>query len=205
MGPHPITQYLTQEQSYPFHATSSFNWVCSQSSPIFRNDCGSRGNPVNTTHSYKRTSKGKGGSSSPQTKDHSPWRAQTPQNKAEAWIRETHQGRSSNTWGQMAFCSEQHVPIYPCALRSQIQFPGGKRLLVFSQKVSSHGQSDRIWSHNSINQKCNLLPRARKQRTVKSLETQQPHFLWVGHPAHRIHIRWSSLAEVRAPILIPGS
>lgn len=113
MGPHPITQHLTQKQSCPSHASPSFNWVCSKSSPIFRNDRGSTANPVNTTHSYKRTSMGKGGSSSPHPEDHSPWRAPTPQNKAEVWIRETHQRRSSNTWGQMAFCSEQHVPRYP--------------------------------------------------------------------------------------------
>ena len=78
--------------------------------------------------------------------------------------------------------------MYPDTLRSQIQFSGGKRLLVLSQKVSSYRQIDRIRSHNSISQKCNLLPRVSSKEQWSHVVTQQPRFLWVGRPAHRIHV-----------------
>lgn len=119
---------------------------------------------------------GKGGSSSPHPEDHSPWRAPTPQNKAEKL-----------TKGDPATLEDRWLSaansMYPGTLRSQIQFPGGKRFLVLSQKVSSHGQIDRIRSHNSINQKCNLLPRVRQQRTVKPCGASAATFPLNGVPS----------------------
>lgn len=77
--------------------------------------------------------------------------------------------------------------------------------MVLSQKVSSHRQIDRIQSHNSINQKCNLLPRVRQQRTVKPRGDPAATFPLSGAPSIQDPHPLSSLAEVWAPILIPGS